>query len=271
MTKHQTLVLAEPGSCHEGRLDLMLELMDVAVDCGASVMKNQWVTDPQRLCDRRRAPEYYDSYCKLAYPLEWHRALRYIARSRGLQYGCSVYLPEDVRAVAPHVDYLKISSFEADDEELLVEACKHHERVIVSTGMQERRDYGQAVVRFGVAYRPWAWLHCVSAYPAPLEDLNLDLLSGNGLPDGEPLFHGFSDHSRDQRVGAWAVCAGAGIVEVHYRLNSTTADNADYGTALAPHELKLYVRHIRDVEVALGDGVKRVQPSEAAMTNFKAR
>ena len=58
----RTLIIAEPGSTHEGKLSTMIELIDVAASCGASVYKSQWVSNAQTMCDRRHAPEYLESY-----------------------------------------------------------------------------------------------------------------------------------------------------------------------------------------------------------------
>src|SRR3990167_3846027 len=208
-----TLIIAEPGSTHEGRLEMMLRLIDCAAECGADVFKSQWTSSAQTMCDRRHAPEYLESYKFLEYPLEWHMELREHALWRGLQYACTAYIPGDPTLLSPFVDYLKISSFEAADDALLLEArsdipALHHVKTIVSLGMGESRAWAD--------FR----LHCVSSYPAPLSQLNLRLCSGNGKIDGEPDADGFSDHSHDVRVGAWAVAAGASILETHFRLNT---------------------------------------------------
>lgn len=265
----RTMIIVEPGSTAEGRYDAFIQLIDVAADAGADVFKPQWLSSAERLCDRRHAPEYLTSYRLLQYPSEWHAAFRAHANARGLEYACSVYLPEDVRVVAPHVDYLKISSFEATDRELLLKAYRNHERVIVSSGMSTQRD--MRILEDGETYWPWRELHCVSAYPAPLDDLNLSIVSGNGRYDGEQRYAGFSDHSRDVRVGAWAVCAGAETLEIHFRLNTTPSSNKDYDVAFTPAELTDYIRHVRDAERALGTGIKRVMPSEQSMLRYAVR
>lgn len=252
----RTLVIAEPGGTHDGRLDLMLRLVDAAAECGAGVIKPQWTSSAERMCERRNAPDYLEDYRKLQFPLEWHGELATYAKSRGLQYACTVFLPGDAAKVAPFVDYLKISSFEAGDFGLIMEATTACPNVIVSLGMAATNGLkGVPGVR---------WLHCVSSYPAPLDSLNL---SPNLL-----WWDGLSDHTRDVRVGAWAVCVGAKIIETHFRLNECDPANKDYAVAFTPVEFKEYVRNIRDAERALSNGqYGAVQECEREMLRFRAR
>src|SRR3990167_4342994 len=121
-TVMKTLIIGEMGSTAEGNLDTMKQLVDCAAECKCDVVKNQWTSSAQTMCDRRHAPEYLESYLKLQYPIEYHAELREHAKARGLQYACTAYIPGDPTLLAPFVDYLKISSFEAEDMGLLHEA-----------------------------------------------------------------------------------------------------------------------------------------------------
>jgi len=252
-------IWAEPGGCAEGRVDLMFRLIEAAADAGASVFKAQWVSDPAKLCARRHAPEYLADYQKIAYPVDHHYRFREYASDRGMGYACSIYLPEDAETMAPFVDALKVSSFESQSD-VLDAAVATGKRVIASLGMGGR-PVGHCV----------EWMACTSSYPAPLDDLGLGRLDGRGdfsfdLPH---LVQGYSDHSHDVRVGAWAVCAGAKLIEAHIRLDDTDPANKDYAVAFSPAEFAWYVKHIRDAERAMGDGVQRVMPSEAAMLPYR--
>lgn len=248
-----TLVIGEMGSTAEGNLDTMKRLVDCAADCKCDVVKNQWVSNAQTMCDRRRAPEYLESYALLQYPLDWHAELRAHAKARGLQYGCSVYIGGDPTLIAPFVDYIKISSFESADDALIGEAIATGSEVVVSLGMAgDATEYGLV-----------QYLHCVSSYPSPLSALNLRCLGDESDCDG------FSDHSHDVRVGAWAVAAGASILETHFRLDSCNLANKDYAVAFTPAEFKEYIRNVRDCEMAMGDGVQRVQEAERPMLRYR--
>jgi sialic acid synthase SpsE len=251
----KTLIVAEPGGTHEGKLSTMLELIDVAAACGADCYKSQWVSNAQTMCDRRHAPEYLGSYLKLQYPIEYHAELREHAAARGLEYGCSCYIPGDFARVAPFVDYKKVSSFEASDIALIREALSaSHEPVIISTGMGPQ-----------LILNPWdnaLILACTSAYPAPISQLNLALIREHDLD-------GFSDHSHDVRIGAWAVAVGAQILETHFRLDDCDPANKDYAVAFTPAEFKAYIQNVRDCEAAMGDGIKRLQECEHEMERFR--
>lgn len=257
------LICAEPGSTHEGDYDTMLRLIKAAASAGVDCVKNQWVSCAETMCDRRHAPEYRESYRKIQYQLDWHAHLREVCREYGLQYACTAYLPDDATALAPFVDYIKLSSFEVGDDALLTAALKTGRRVIVSTGMCA--DYDAILPTLSHPTMPWAVLHCCSSYVAPLGGLNLRAIK-RGLA---PALNGYSDHSRDIRVGAWAVAAGAEVIETHFRLDECDPANKDYDVSFTPVELERYVRNIRDVEIALGTGVKSIQPCEENMAKFK--
>lgn len=251
------LVLAEPGCTHEGDKATMLRLLETAHACGANIWKPQFCSDPALMCERRHiGPDhpkrayYQQAYTWLQFPVEWHAEFRDACHALRMQYACSVFLPQDVAVVAPYVDYLKIASFEAQDTELLAEAILHHKRVIISTGM------GEPFIDLSLWNRnlsPWALLHCVSAYPAPIAEMNLAVLK---------RYKGLSDHSRHLLTGAVAVGAGATIIETHYRLDDCNPDNPDYQVAFTPSEFTQYIRNIRDAELMLGTGVKQRQPCE---------
>lgn len=251
------LVIAEPGCTHEGDYAAIVRLIHATKAAGADVFKNQWMSSPKRVCERRNAHEYRAFYDWLNYPLDWHLSFRRICRELGLQYACSVYLPDDVETMAPMVDYLKISSFEAEDQGLLAAVRPLKERVIVSLGMQD-----EDVTSWGWRTLPHHLLHCVSSYPAPISQLQLRSMSALGLG-------GLSDHSRHLLAGAVAVSLGASMVEAHIRLDDCSPKNPDYAVAFSPKEFKQYVQNIRDAEVMLGDGVKRVQPCEVSMLKYR--
>lgn len=262
MTPTRTLVLAEPGCTHEGRLDALMQLLHVAKQADADCYKPQWTSNPQRMCDRRHIGpdhpkrEYYlRAYSWLAFPVEWHAELSAKAHELGMQYYATVFLPEDAWPLEPYVDGYKIASFEADEPKLRGAIASTGKPYIFSTGM------GAEASGFYWGGGP-RWLHCVSAYPAPIDDMNIGILR-------KPECAGLSDHSRDLDMGMMAVCAGASIVETHFRLYDCNPENPDYPVAFDPGELAMYVAKVRKAERALGSGVKQVQPSEEWALPYK--
>lgn len=245
------LVIAEPGCTAEGDKAAYLRLIDAAAAADCNVFKPQWVSDPEAMLARRHiTPEHprYDYYRRaygwLCWPVEWHTEFRQACTARGLEYACTVFLPQDVPTLAPLVDYLKISSFE-QDVQLARLATINHNRVIVSHGARGSRYFVPGSLG----------LHCCTAYPAPDDEMNLALLRSR-------FYDGLSDHSRHLLTGAVAVGAGAKIIETHYRLYDCDPANPDHAVAFEPDELAQYVANIRTAETMMGDGIKRVMPSE---------
>lgn len=270
----RVLVSAEPGCTHGGRLEDLLALVRMAADCGADAYKSQWVSSPERLCERRRAPEYLDAYRMIAFPPAWHEALRKACDDAGLLYGCSCYLPEDVPVVAPFVDFHKVASFEAGDRKFLEAHLALEADIWISLGMME---WGQVEgliswwnERRNVEepFNDDVFLHCVSAYPCPLLEASLSAI--RSLREcWFPI--GFSDHTGSAFTGALAVAAGAQALEVHVRLDDADPLNPDYPHALPPWKFREYIDNVRMAESAMGDGSKRIMPAEQAMLRYRVK
>ena len=254
MNNH-TFIIAEAGSCHDGQFRRALDLIQVAKAAEADACKFQYWSSPERLAERRNAADYLDVYRRYQMPREWLEPLAAQCAHDGLEFMCTTYLPEDIPVVAPFVKRFKVASFEAGDERFLQAHTVYQKPLIVSTGMSG------GLLAVGVPY-PTEVLHCVSSYPAPLDQANLGVLRN-------PAYAGYSDHTRHVLTGAFAVCAGARILEVHFRLDDTDTSNPDYGTALSPSELGEYVANVRLAERMMGDGVKKPQPAEADMMRYR--
>lgn len=270
----RTFIIAELGGIAEGRLSAMRQQVAACAAAKVDAVKAQWVSDPLALVDARHAQGYAGAYQHLAYPAEWLRLLKAEATAVGLRCGCSVYLADDVIAVAPlGLDFLKVSSFEAGAS-ALVERVRSwsaltHRPVYISTGMAEADAVSELLNQRALGQLIDArmlLLHCVSHYagPIPVDQWQLGAIRHYCLD-------GFSDHTRHLEAGADAVLAGAHVLEVHMRLDSSNPANPDYGVAWAPADLAEYVRRVREAEAKLGDGVKRQQPCEQEMAQFKAR
>lgn len=250
-----TFIIAEMGSTWAGNLLTACTLIRAVAQAGADAAKVQWVSDPTRMAARRNAPELAEMYRTLNWPAEWHLILAKECAHHGLKYLSSVYLPEDAAMLAPHVSLLKISSFEAQDQ-ALIQACRLTGKpLIVSTGMQD-----------GVApYAGWnyvSYLHCVSAYPCPMDQLNLACIRKEGLD-------GLSDHTGNVLTGALAVAAGATILEVHVRPDGCPPSNPDYPHSLSLEQFRQYVANVQWAELAMGDGSKRVQECERPNLRYR--
>ena len=246
-------VIAEAGSCHDGSLATAINLVEVARAAGANACKFQFWSSAQRLAERRQASTYEAIYAKYQVPEGWLTLLAKECQRANIEFMCTVYLPEDIPVVAPFVQRFKVASFEAEDHAFIDAHRRFRKPILVSTGMDPI-----------ITQSDLTRLHCVSAYPTPLHEANLAVLKAGP-------WKGLSDHTACIYAGAFAVCAGATIVETHIRTWTSQMDNPDYTTALDPGQYTEYVRLIRLAERMLGDGVKRIMPSEAAMIGYKVR
>ncbi len=258
----RTLVIAEPGSTHEGQLDKMLALVDTAAAIDGNVFKNQWLSSPGRLCERRHAPEYRDAYRRIAYPAEWHAIVKEQCVAKGLRYACTVYLPEDVETVAPYVDYFKIASFEAQALDMHAAIAPYLNKTIISTGMLD----AVSVAELPHAY---ALLHCVSSYVTPAHQANLGAIRWMRTYVARSKI-GWSDHTTSVYSGMVAVGAGAEVIEFHLANYDCLTNNPDSDVARRPAAAAEYVRLIREAEILVGTGEKRAMPCETMMLRYRA-
>jgi len=157
--------------------------------------------------------------------------------------------------ISQYVDVFKVSSFEARDRELTdrIAEVKGDRPWFISTGMQDEQEDAQLP-------KEAIYLHCVSAYPCPLEEANLGAI--------EP-HEGYSDHTRCIYTGGLAVACGADYLEVHYRLDSTSTTCPDYPVALSPSQLAQYIMFARTAAEAKGDGQKRVMDCERPNLRYR--
>ena len=242
-----TYVIVEPGSTPERQLTRMIDMIGIAMEAGASAIKFQWTSSPERMVERRRVPiDYLDSYRLIAFPLEWFPILRAVCGDCDIDLGCTVYLPEDIDKVAQYVRFFKISSFESGLREMQA-SMEEYSTIpkLVSLGARTHEEVKAIKQAIPVEVRAqYQWLHCISAYPAPQDMLQLGVLHG-----GE--YDGFSDHSRMITTGGVAVAAGASILECHACHPKTPKTNKDFIVSLSPKELQGYISHVRTIEEML--------------------
>ena len=260
-------------------------LIEAVKSCGADAAKFQWTSSAVRIAERRHAPEYLAAYERLQFPREWLGALKRMCDEAGIEFMCTVYLPEDIAVIAPLVKRFKVSSFESTDRAFLSAHEKYEKDVIASSS-------GEATPLARTVGESW-WLKtllCVSAYPAPTEQMNLRRL----LPYSDSIlglsydYAGLSDHTTSVLTGAVAVGAGAEIIEKHVRMNGTPSSDPDRETAMeaeclscdgqgewgcegAPRCFRQYVRLIREAERMMGTGEQGAMECEKAMMRYRVK
>lgn len=258
-------VIAEAGSNHNRDLDTAKRLIDAAADAGADAVKFQTYTGSDLYSTKTPRFDYlgdlgekpiHELLDELALPRDWQPVLAEHARALGIEFLSS---PFDYKAVdeldALDVPAFKVASFELVDLPLITYMAKYGRPLIMSTGMASLGEVEDAVIaarRGGTD--DICLLQCASLYPSPASIMNLRAIATMKASFGVPV--GLSDHTIGIHVATAAVAAGADLVEKHFTLDRTMT-GPDHGFAVEPQELKDMVAHIRDVEAALGDGLKQ--------------
>ncbi|MEK8023124.1 MAG: N-acetylneuraminate synthase family protein [Candidatus Hydrogenedentota bacterium] len=257
------LIVAEIGNNHEGSFPDAEALVRKAALCGVDAVKFQ--TFQTDLFVSRKDAARHERLKKFELTQDQFRDLGRLAKSLGLLF---VSTPLDLPSalfLSAHVDAFKIASGDNDFFPLMERTFQSGRPVIVSTGAStcEMLDRTIAFARdkMGSAFaESFALLHCTSAYPAPLEDLQL-----RAIPFLASRYHcpiGYSDHSLGLDACLAAVPLGACIIEKHFTLDKNHSDFRDHKLSADPADMAELVRRIRGVESMLGKPGKSLQPSE---------
>lgn len=259
---HPPYVIAELSGNHNGDIDRAFALIDAAATAGADAVKLQSYT-PDTITIDHDGPGFviaggpwhgrklYDLYGEAQTPWDWHPALFARARAAGLHCFSSPFDPTAV-AMLEKLDApaYKIASFEIVDLPLIRRVARTGRPMIISTGMANLDEIGEAVSAardagaVGVAL-----LHCVSGYPTPANEANLARIAL--LRSRHDCVIGLSDHTLSHEVAIAAVALGATIVEKHVTL--ARADGGpDSGFSLEPQELAALCRGVRTAFEAQG-------------------
>jgi N-acetylneuraminate synthase/N,N'-diacetyllegionaminate synthase len=273
---YSCFVVAEAGVNHNGDVEQAHRLVDVAAEAAADAVKFQ-TFDPERLVSPQAGKAAYQTANTgsagsqlemlrgLALPREALAPLAAHAQERGLLFLSTPFDEES----ADLLDRLGMPAFKVPSGELtnhpfVAHVASRGKPVLMSTGMSTLAEVAAAVqvVREN-GDPPLALLHCVTSYPAAPADCNLRAMASMRAAFGVPV--GWSDHTEGIEVSVAAVAAGAAVLEKHFTLDRTLP-GPDHRASLEPGELSAMVRTIREIEAAMGDGVKRPAAAELANT-----
>lgn len=247
-----------------------IRLIDVAVAAGADAVKFQAFRADDLY---PKDTENWNIVKPLEIPIPWIADLSSYCTRRGIEFMCSAFSEEMVDAVDPYVKRHKVASLEITDLSLLRHIASKGKPVIMSTGAATEDQIKDARMAIWNPLGKWAkhaipitLLHCVTGYPTPPHEANL-----LALPLSEIHLDGLSDHTLDPIIApVMAVALGASMIEKHFTLSRSLV-GPDHHYALEPYELMQMVEAVRLAEKMLGDGRKRVMPSELKWRQFQHR
>ncbi|MCP3913177.1 MAG: TIM barrel protein [Actinomycetia bacterium] len=258
------LVIAEIGNNHNGSLETACRLIDAAAQAGADVAKFQ-MRDLATLYVNGGDPNDAGADLGTQYTLdllarfqlsneELFTAFDHTV-TRGLTPLCT---PWDLNSLGALEEYgmpaYKVASADLTNHELIDAIADTGKPMLLSTGMAHEREIVETVGRLFERGASFGLLHCNSAYPAPVQDINLEYMHRLGELGDFPV--GYSGHERGTAVSVGAVAKGARIVERHLTLNRSWEGN-DHKVSLLPDEFASLVHDIREVEQALGSRAPR--------------
>lgn len=260
-----TYIVAEAGSNHDGDFGKARALVEAAAEAGADAIKFQAFRAAEHYS--RHTPNFtyldkqghrqstYELIRSLEINREWHGPLMEHAKACGITFFSS---PCDVDAIQQlaelNVAAFKLASFDLPDIHLIRQMARFGRPLILSTGMADYTDIAEALCAArAVGNDQLVLLQCTSLYPAPAELSNLAAIATMRKAFGVPV--GYSDHTFGDHVSIAAVALGACLIEKHFTLDRSLP-GPDHGFAIEPSELKDMVMKIRNVEAAVGDGIK---------------
>jgi N-acetylneuraminate synthase/N,N'-diacetyllegionaminate synthase len=255
-------VMAEVGINHEGDPKRALELVDLAVDAGADLIKFQYI-DPPAMVHKGLMPDLFDIYARYTLEFDDYRRIAERCRSKKIPFVCTVFdAGGAARMAEAGVAAFKVASCDMTHLPLLKSLAQWSLPVILSTGLSDFAEVRQSVRTLKRAgCKTPVLLHCTSCYPAPPESLNLS--SMRQMQSKLRLPVGLSDHSEGYLAPALAAGMGACMIEKHFTYDPA-ADGPDHALSLGPEQFADMVSQIRLADKMRGDGRKRPAAVEQA-------
>ena len=265
--------IAEIGLNHNGSNQMARELSDVAHLSGFDAVKFQTFKSENRSSSTGNTSKYVEkvtgieetdfemfSRCELSF--EQHKELFEYCREKGISVFSAPFDEESVDLLeALDIDAYKIASMELSNDRLIRYIAKTGKPIILSTGMATLAEVEEALaVVSDVGNVNVALLHCTSIYPAPADTINLRAIQT--LREAFKVPVGFSDHFSDDTMAYGAIALGAQIIEKHVTLDRRL-EGPDHALSLDPKEQQSFIRAIKNLELGLGNGVKRPHRDEA--------
>lgn len=270
----KSIIIAEAGVNHNGDIKLAKQLIDVAADANADFVKFQTFTADSIVTRAAKRAVYqaqnmnsnetqHEMLRRLELTAEMHNELIAHCAMRNISFFSTAFDIESVNLlVSLGQNHFKIPSGEITNLQYLRHIGQLGKSVIMSSGMATLGEIEAAIdvlERAGTPRHNITVLHCTTEYPTPMAEVNLNAMQSIHHAFGVKV--GYSDHTPGIEVAIAAVAMGASVIEKHFTLDCNLP-GPDHKASLEPADLKAMVLAIRNIEIALGDGIKRLTPSE---------
>ena len=267
-------IIAEAGVNHNGSIKLAKQLIDVAVESGADAVKFQTFKTENLVSKTAEKADYqkkttdalesqFDMIKRLELDMDAHKELLVYCQEKGIIFLSTPFDHDSINLLSNlGLQIFKIPSGEITNLPYLRHIGSLGKKVILSTGMSTLHEVESALkilIGAGTKKENITILHANTMYPTPMEDVNLNAMIT--IQKELDIAVGYSDHTLGIEVAIAAVAMGATIIEKHFTLDRNLP-GPDHIASLEPVELTSMVRAIRNIELALGDGVKAPRPSE---------
>ena len=274
MKDPHTLIIAEAGVNHNGSIATAKKMIDAAAEAGADLVKFQTFRAETLVTRKAEKADYqkeltganetqFEMIKKLELDKEAHVELMDYCGQKGIKFLSTAFDHDSIELLAElDITLFKIPSGEITNLPYLRHIGGMGKPIILSTGMStldEVHDALNILLEAGAKKGKITILHCNTEYPTPMEDVNLKAMLS--IRDEFGVNVGYSDHTLGIEVPIAAVALGATVIEKHFTLDRTLP-GPDHAASLEPHELKEMVNAIRNIEKAMGDGVKKPSTSE---------
>jgi N,N'-diacetyllegionaminate synthase len=270
----KVLIVAEAGVNHNGDFKTAIQMVDTAIEAGVDAIKFQTGIPGKNVSKFAQKAEYQKRHTsgkesqlemlnKLVLKNDEFIRLKKYCDSKGIIFFSSAFDFESLKFLESiRVKYHKIPSGDIINLPYLEKVGALNKTVLLSTGMASLGEIESAIkilVKKGTSRNKIILLHCTSEYPAPVNEVNL--LAIQTLKNAFKLRVGYSDHTAGIEISLAAVALGAEVIEKHFTLNRNMK-GPDHKASIEPAELKSMVNAIRNIESALGDGIKKPSKSE---------
>ena len=266
---NHTFIIAEIGVNHNGDVNLAKKMIKSASECGVDAVKFQTFNSEDLVTENAKTAEYQEKNTsansqmemlkKLELSFEDFKELKKYASKCNVMFISS---PFDIKSVdlleELNVPLYKLGSGELNNFELIDYVQKKDKLMILSTGMATLKEIKETY-DFIDNKKNLVILHCITGYPTSFNEANLNFIKTLQKEFDVPI--GFSDHSPGIELPIAAVALGACVVEKHFTLDKSL-DGPDHKASLNPNEFKAMVDAIRNVEIAMGDGVRKFSDNE---------